>query len=197
MSLHEVSGAYKASGDNLSRRSKSIYVHFESIFFPWERTNSKDRTGLAKANGGENIKIQHKEKNEGVWIKSYTTTQPEQHPPWPSSWGAPLPYCPGRPLPEVGIAGLPVCCSWIILSQNVVLCERILQLTLLYFLISRTRLLNASSTLMRCLADVSMNLQPKCLARSRPSENKGQSFVKILLQMLWVRTIHAYLPLIL
>lgn len=41
--------------------------------------------------------------------------------------------------------------------------------TLLYFLISRTRLVKASSTLMRCLAEVSMNLQPKCLARSRPS----------------------------
>ena len=41
--------------------------------------------------------------------------------------------------------------------------------TLLYFLISRTRLLKASSTLSRCLAEVSMNLQLKCLAKSRPS----------------------------
>src|SRR5271154_6938812 len=29
--------------------------------------------------------------------------------------------------------------------------------------------MNASSTLMRCLADVSINLQPKCFARSLPS----------------------------
>jgi len=41
--------------------------------------------------------------------------------------------------------------------------------TLLYFRISRTRLVKASSTLIRCLAEVSINLQPKCLARSRPS----------------------------
>ena len=45
-------------------------------------------------------------------------------------------------------------------------------LTLLYFRISRTRLVKASSTLIRCLAEVSMNLQPKCLARSRPSKRK-------------------------
>ncbi len=42
--------------------------------------------------------------------------------------------------------------------------------TLLYLRISRTRLMNASSTLIRCLAEVSMNLHPKCLARSRPSD---------------------------
>jgi len=36
------------------------------------------------------------------------------------------------------------------------------------FWYSRTRLLKASSTLIRCLADVSMNLHPKCLAKSRP-----------------------------
>ena len=42
-------------------------------------------------------------------------------------------------------------------------------LTLLYFLISRTKLLKASSTLIRCLAEVSINLHPKCFARSRPS----------------------------
>lgn len=42
-------------------------------------------------------------------------------------------------------------------------------LTLLNFLISLTSWLNASSTLMRCLAEVSMNLQLKCFARSRPS----------------------------
>lgn len=42
--------------------------------------------------------------------------------------------------------------------------------TLLYFLISRTRLLKASSTLILCFADVSINLHPKCLAKSRPSE---------------------------
>lgn len=47
--------------------------------------------------------------------------------------------------------------------------QRSSNFTLLYFLISRTRLLNASSTLIRCLAEVSINLQPKCLARSRPS----------------------------
>ena len=41
--------------------------------------------------------------------------------------------------------------------------------TLLYRRISRTRLQNASSTLMRCLAEVSRNLAPKCFARSRPS----------------------------
>lgn len=41
--------------------------------------------------------------------------------------------------------------------------------TLLYFRISRTSWLNASSTLMRFFAEVSMNLQPKCFARSRPS----------------------------
>jgi hypothetical protein len=43
------------------------------------------------------------------------------------------------------------------------------QRTLLYLRISRTRLWKASSTLMRCLADVSMNRHPKCLASSRPS----------------------------
>lgn len=43
------------------------------------------------------------------------------------------------------------------------------QQTLLYLRISRTRLVKASSTLIRCLAEVSMNLHPKCLARSRPS----------------------------
>ena len=45
------------------------------------------------------------------------------------------------------------------------LCKR----TLLYLLISRTRILKVSSTLCRTLADVSINLQPKCFARSRPS----------------------------
>lgn len=48
--------------------------------------------------------------------------------------------------------------------------------TLLYFLISRTRLLKASSTLIRCLADVSINLQLKCFAKSRPSVEKSMSF---------------------
>ena len=47
--------------------------------------------------------------------------------------------------------------------------------TLLYFRISRTRLVKASSTLIRCLADVSINLQPKCLARSRPSTNRKKN----------------------
>jgi hypothetical protein len=41
--------------------------------------------------------------------------------------------------------------------------------TLLYRRISRTRVEKASSTLIRCLAEVSINLQLKCLARSRPS----------------------------
>lgn len=46
--------------------------------------------------------------------ENQTTTQPEQHPPWPSSCAPPAPpYAPGRPLPEVGIAGRPVCCSCI------------------------------------------------------------------------------------
>ena len=47
--------------------------------------------------------------------------------------------------------------------------------TLLYLRISRTRVVNASSTLIRCLADVSMNLQLKCFARSRPSVEVVQS----------------------
>ena len=42
--------------------------------------------------------------------------------------------------------------------------------TLLYLRISRTKLENASSTLMRCLAEVSIKRHPKCLARSRPSK---------------------------
>ena len=49
------------------------------------------------------------------------------------------------------------------------------QLTLLYLRISRTKLENASSTLIRCLADVSIKRQPKCFARSRPSEGNQLS----------------------
>jgi len=70
------------------------------------------------------------------------------------------------------------------------------RLTLLYFLISRTRLLKASSTLMRCFADVSMNLHPKCLARSRPS------IVRRFVSMIQTNirkdkpTVHANLPLV-
>ena len=56
--------------------------------------------------------------------------------------------------------------------------ERLPGHTLLNFLISRTRFMNASSTLIRCLADVSMNLQPKCLARSRPSARDVQYWSK-------------------
>src|SRR6267142_4361007 len=41
--------------------------------------------------------------------------------------------------------------------------------TLLYLRISRTKLEKASSTLILCLADVSIKRQPKCFARSRPS----------------------------
>ena len=51
--------------------------------------------------------------------------------------------------------------------------------TLLYFRISRTSWLNASSTLIRCLAEVSMNLQPKCFARSRPSTVHGHPSANI------------------
>jgi hypothetical protein len=80
-------------------------------------------------------------------------TQPPQQPPAPSSWGPFSPYegPPAPAGPDIPV-GRPDACS------------------LLYLLISRTRFVNASSTLIRCLADVSMNLQPKCLARSRPSE---------------------------
>lgn len=42
-------------------------------------------------------------------------------------------------------------------------------MSLLYFRISRTMSKNALSTLMRDLAEVSMNVQPKERARSRPS----------------------------
>jgi hypothetical protein len=68
--------------------------------------------------------------------------------------------------------------------------------TLLYLRISRTRLLKASSTLIRCLAEVSMNLHPKCLARSRPSvtsrsENHCSRVVSAL------HTVHANLALVL
>ena len=48
--------------------------------------------------------------------------------------------------------------------------------TLSYFLISHTRLLNTSSTLIRCFAEVSINRQPSCLARSRPSNMQSEKF---------------------
>ena len=41
--------------------------------------------------------------------------------------------------------------------------------TLLYLRISRTKLENASSTLILCLAEVSIKRHPECFARSRPS----------------------------
>ena len=78
--------------------------------------------------------------------------------------------------------------------------------TLLYLRISRTRLLKASSTLIRCLADVSMNLHPRCLARSRPSvivtvskfrnvtgRHDGRTGRR---RCVGVRTIHADLPFV-
>ena len=45
-----------------------------------------------------------------------------------------------------------------------------LSFSLSYFLTSRTRSLNTSSTLIRSLTEVSKNLHPKCLARSEPSD---------------------------
>lgn len=72
--------------------------------------------------------------------------------------------------------------------------------TLLYFLISRTKLVKASSTLIRCLADVSMNLQPKCFARSRPSDKRVQHQSHLITRQLGhpiTRTIHTDLTFIL
>ena len=81
-------------------------------------------------------------------------------------------------------------------QQNEDLCK--IGRTLLYFLISRTRLLNASSTLMRCFADVSMNRQPKCLARSLPS-SRQISVLSVPVGMMQYerkRTMRAYLTLV-
>ncbi len=86
----------------------------------------------------------------------YITTHlpPQQPPPW-----VPLsvlrccipPAAPGPPAAPPPAPMWPVVCSR------------------LYLLISRTRLLKASSTLIRCLALVSMKRHPKCFANSRPS----------------------------
>ena len=110
----------------------------------------------------------------GKWFERVpryqTTTQPPQHPPWspsPESLG----YTPAPPALKLATTGRPVCCSCGHIRHDVRI-QRSDKLTLLYFLISRTRLLNASSTLMRCFAEVSINLQPKCLARSRPSKKQ-------------------------
>lgn len=57
------------------------------------------------------------------------------------------------------------------LSEGEIIIIALKRTLLLYsgFLISRMRLLKASSTLCRTFADVSISLQPRCLARSRPS----------------------------
>lgn len=54
--------------------------------------------------------------------------------------------------------------------------------TLLYCLISRTSWWKASSTLILDLADVSMNWQPNCLARSWPSVIGKQCVCKPILK---------------
>lgn len=80
----------------------------------------------------------------------YRTTQQLQQPLLlpVSGWNRSMPpACPPGPV----VPGRPICCS------------------LLYLRISRTRLLKASSTFMRCFAEVSMNRHPKCFASSRPS----------------------------
>ena len=70
-----------------------------------------------------------------------------------------------------------------------------IQLTLLYLRISRTKLENASSTLIRCLADVSIKRQPKCFARSRPSE--GNPLSPPLKGRQGMRTVHSNLTFVL
>ena len=71
--------------------------------------------------------------------------------------------------------------------------------TLLYLRISRTKLEKASSTLIRCLAEVSIKRQPKCLARSRPSGFDGGQIGSNVgywdLTGNKIRTVHANLAL--
>ena len=75
--------------------------------------------------------------------------------------------------------------------------------TLLYLRISRTRLLKASSTLIRCLADVSTSLHPRSLASSRPSAAITVSKCRSVIDRggcegrRGVHTVHANLALIL
>ena len=80
-----------------------------------------------------------------------------------------LPRPPGPP--ALAITDRLACCSYCHVRHEVN-ATRIF--TLLHFLISRTRSLNASSTLIRSFAEVSTNSQPKCLARSRPSNKQLQ-----------------------
>ena len=71
-------------------------------------------------------------------------------------------------------------------------------MSLLYLLISRTMSKKALSTLTRVLADVSMNLQPKCFARSRPSV-EGQAMVSPRFRDIKGcrgLTVHPHLPLV-
>lgn len=59
--------------------------------------------------------------------------------------------------------------------------EVVEKLTLLYFLISLTRLLKDSSTFNLCFAEVSMNRHPKCFANSLPSahtQERGQKDIR-------------------
>ena len=89
-------------------------------------------------------------------IDTYITTHLEQQPPDdPSGLGG-----RGRPSGGEGSDGYD-------------------DISLLYLRISRTISKNALSTLMRDLADVSMNAQPNCRARSSPSI-KGNKSQRIL-----------------
>ena len=67
---------------------------------------------------------------------------------------------------------------------------------LLYLRISRTKVVKASSTLIRCLADVSMNRQLKCFARSRPSGQMIDSLAEPYGVRCDTRTIEPHLPFI-
>ena len=114
-----------------------------------------------------NYRIHWDSKRRKTYLQ--TTTQPEQQ-PVVSSWVSTGPW--------LGIVGRPFCCSCVTKKDKYQLIGITINHTLLYRLISRTSNEKVSSTLARCFADVSMNLQFKCLAKSRPSSDRSHKCQK-------------------